>query len=173
MEWNTIVILIIGAVLGKVLDEFSISLKDKRENKKEKIKKDQKLYEEFINDIPSDSDLIYFFKEHDFGTTFEKNLLLKLFEIENKWNKIEYEYFNSDIEKIKKEFIYKLNDLNRAISSNTFQLNNQVTTRKDKENKNIDFDKDIQPVINLLNNKATQVYNQYIEFIKETKNVLY
>ena len=176
MEWNIILTLFIGGAITKFFDEISHFLKDKQEKIKIKRDKDIQLYNEFKNDLKSDSDIIYFLKEDTFGENIRNELLDELFYIQNKWEKLEYKYFNKDIEQLKNDFLFSLKKLNNIISKHTFSVchdNTRKTVRIDKENKNISFDKKIKPIIDLLDKTATDTYNKYEKFILKSKELLY
>jgi len=161
-------------VFGLVYNLFAtyLSRNNKSENVSQILKHDKKLFQEFLQDLPSSSNGIILLKEHDFGAPFHKVHLEPLNSFYFKWNNAEYEFLDTDIEVNKKTLIKDIAKLINSLATNAFPNGEMLTTRIDKENSNISYEA-IKSIIKSLNELSNKIYSEYENFIKTTKVKIY
>lgn len=165
-----VLILIIFACFFMWIDSEKNNL-----TKNKNLEHDLKLLEEFQNDFTKDN---YFLldnlKDHDLGNPFSNKYLYDLIEISNKWNKIDKEFLDKQVENEKKLLIKNIKDFVDLLSVNSFTEGEELrTTRLDKiEYPKVKYEK-IENIIRSLNNQATKIYDDFNVFIRNTKNKVY
>lgn len=165
-----VLILIIFACFFMWIDSEKNNL-----TKNKNLEHDLKLLEEFQNDFTKDN---YFLldnlKDHDLGNPFSNKYLYDLIEISNKWNKIDKEFLDKQVEHEKKLLIKNIKDFVDLLIKKSFTEGEEFrTTRLDKINYPKVKYEDIENIIISLNNQATKIYDDFNVFIRNTKNKLY
>lgn len=111
----------LGALATYLGAEFWIAKKDGMlkdgENKKAPNPNDLKLYEDVIS-LFSER-VMKFYKEHDFGGSFDKKYLDPLFEFVDGWDNAHREFVDSNLEKLRIEFAESAKNLSYSIVKNT------------------------------------------------------
>lgn len=111
----------LGALATYLGAEFWIARRDSTikvtDNKKTPNPNDLKLYEDMIS-LFSER-VMKFYKEHDFGGSFDKKYLDPLFEFVDGWDNAHREFVDLNLEKFRIEFAEAAKKLSYSITKNT------------------------------------------------------
>ncbi len=78
---------------------------------KEKLSADQKTFNDFIKFLPTNSNEMKFLKRHDFGNQYYSQEIQKLYIYNRDWNIPERQFFDEEIEHLRKEFNKDISNL--------------------------------------------------------------
>lgn len=134
LQWEPIVVFLTLAIglLGLLYKEDSGKSLPKNKNTKNAHPSDVKLFQEFIEILPS-SGIIYFLKKHDFLTVFHTDDIQPLRKYLQTWDNAEHEFQDPILEKAHKELMKEAKILRDHISRYCFSdEHGRLATRVDR-----------------------------------------
>ncbi len=153
-----------------------ILLQDSISGKKssEKINEvDHKLYQEFLELMPSNSNALYILEQHDFGSSFERKLLRVIEQFVYEWDCSEKQFLNQELENHRKVFWNKCNEFINLLSKTTSPTSGGFySVVSDRMLNSLDRPEWLENEIKEINSKASEVFIGHQEFIKQMRQEL-
>ncbi|MEZ8146967.1 hypothetical protein [Enterovibrio norvegicus] len=133
------------------------------------VKADTVLFDEFIRLLPSNSETVYFLKEHDLGDSFHYDKLKGIDEFISDWNDAEHEFINKDLEELRITLLKKMKVF-RAKLSSTIQSKGDGWFSIGLND--LEFRPEIFALRDELNGMATGVFETHQQLIRTGRFVL-
>jgi len=130
---------------------------------------DQKLYEKFLEEFPSNGSSVRFLSEHDFGSSFLAEKLDDFHRSLDTWQNAEHEFKSKKLNKYLRNLIRKSNDFHEQYLQHVFADPGGVRTMdfkdwEDREEKLLARDR--------LNKLGTEVYESHQEMVRQGRQLL-
>jgi len=130
---------------------------------------DQKLYEKFLEEFPSNGSSVRFLSEHDFGSSFLAEKLDDFHRFLDTWQNAEHEFKSKKLNKYLRNLIRKSNDFHEQYLQHVFADPGGVRTMdfkdwEDREEKLLARDR--------LNKLGTEVYESHQEMVRQGRQLL-
>lgn len=140
----------------------------------ERVKEvDRKLFNEFICLLPSTSGAAQFLEQHDFGNTFDLSRFQPIDHFVYDWNCPEKSFFDESLESIKMDFWTKSRELSILIGRKTGPVRSgRQSVLTDEYLRAYDIPKEYDDDIQLLNKKATELYQIHQNLVKQCRQKL-
>ncbi|RUM57092.1 MAG: hypothetical protein DSY60_05590 [Persephonella sp.] len=132
----------------------------------ETVNMDKKLFEKFLNFLPSDNPSIIFVKEHNFSFPFNENLLKLLEEFLRTWNNAEYEFFDEDLERLKEQLYSLIKEFLLLLSENVFPLGNSNKFLSVPSEWELEQPERFHKVVSKLHELGDKIYQTHQELIR-------
>ena len=132
---------------------------------------DKALFQSFLSALPPNQ-TTSFFKEHDFGGSFQKSAVVPLHAFVSTWSSVDKEFLDEDLEKKKKALYTFASELSGEIACRTVPLRNGDLVSVFSDQQRATGQPRPESVIEdakVLNEKSAQFVPMYEEFIRACK----
>ncbi|WFA07621.1 HNH endonuclease signature motif containing protein [Tissierella sp. Yu-01] len=152
-----------------------------RDNWYEKVKKGFKTpinyepskldYELFqtITVVFGNSSLQYYLTEFDFGADFDNSVFKELYNLEYSFKKPEFEFIDSELEKLKGNLANSISTFSSFKAVNTFRTDHGTQAIRAWFNNYDFYDTEDMKIVDGLNDLATDIWNNYTSLVRECR----
>jgi hypothetical protein len=132
---------------------------------------DKALFQSFLSALPPNQ-TTSFFKEHDFGGSFQKSAVAPLYAFVSTWGSVDNEFLDEDLEKKKKALYSFASELSSEIACRTVPLRNGDLVSVFSDQQRATGQPRPESVIEdakVLNEKSAQFVPMYEDFVRACK----
>jgi len=134
---------------------------------------DNKLYTEFLELMPSNSCAMYMLEQHDFGNSFEREILRPIDQFVCEWDSPEKQFLNKELEEQRKIFWSKCNEFITLLAKTTSPISGGFYSAvSDRFRNNFERPDWLEKEIRELNRVASEVFMEQQKFIKFVRQKL-
>jgi len=146
----------------------------KKEDRNKLIEVDKKLYEEFIELLPSDGLSIKLLEEHDFGNSHHGNCTKDLDEFVHTWNNVQKKFLDSELELKRVALLNKTIKFICTLATRSYGIGNgeMFSCIPDAYRNALDWPPHVNEQIKELNDLATECFELHTDLVLSARRSL-